>query len=74
MSNTKHALCYTVKDLFELIPIGRNSIYRLVNRDDFPKIRIGRKILIPENKLKEYLEKNVGTEINFDKATKTYFD
>lgn len=39
--------------------IGKNTAYALVNREDFPKIRVGRKILIPRDALNRWLERQV---------------
>ena len=47
----------TVSDLQHALGIGRNQAYDLVNRADFPKIRVGRKILIPRDALIRWLDK-----------------
>jgi Prophage CP4-57 regulatory protein (AlpA). len=70
MLDKNQLLFYTINDLLDLLPLGRNSIYRLVGRDDFPKIRIGKKIIIPAKKLEEWLEANIGTEIIMNSAIK----
>lgn len=70
MLDNNQLLFYTINDLLDLLPLGRNSIYRLVGRDDFPKIRIGKKIIIPAKKLEEWLEANIGTEIIMNSAIK----
>lgn len=66
MAENKQVLFYTISDLLEMLPLGRNSIYRLVNKDDFPKVRIGKKIIIPVQKLNEWLEINIGAEISLN--------
>ncbi|WP_425517574.1 helix-turn-helix domain-containing protein [Paenibacillus agaridevorans] len=48
-----------MQDLYELLPLGRNSIYKLVNEKGFPKIRVGRRIIIPAKKFKEWTEARV---------------
>lgn len=68
MDNKEQVLFYTVSDLYELLPIGRNSIYRLVNRSDFPKLRVGKRIIIPVQKLTEWLEINIGAEITLSEV------
>lgn len=50
-------LTMNVSDLQQALGIGRNQAYDLVNRDDFPKIRVGRKILIPRDAFLRWLEK-----------------
>lgn len=46
----------TVNDLQKILHLGRNKTYELVNRPDFPKLKIGRKILIPKEKFNKYIE------------------
>lgn len=57
-------MCYTVPELHDILPLGRNSLYKLVSRNDFPKIRVGRKILIPIEGFTKWLEENEGLEVN----------
>ena len=49
----------TVKELQTYLRIGRNKAYDLVNQKDFPKIKIGRNIIIPKEDLKKYLQRSV---------------
>jgi len=45
----------SVKDLQQTLGIGRNAAYELVNRADFPTIRIGQSIRIPAKDFEEWL-------------------
>ena len=47
---------YRPEDLCPLLGIGRSTAYELVNRRDFPTIRVGRKILIPRDAFEKWLE------------------
>lgn len=47
---------YVTEDLIPLLGIGRAAAYNLVNRRDFPTIRVGRKILIPRDAFERWLE------------------
>lgn len=47
---------YVTEDLMPLLGIGRSTAYCLVNRRDFPTIRVGRKILIPRDAFERWLE------------------
>lgn len=40
-------MALSVAEVQEALGVGRNTVYELVNRADFPKIRVGRKIIIP---------------------------
>lgn len=46
----------TVHDLCEIMPIGRNSIYNLLHTNRIKNIRVGKKIIIPKQAVKEFLE------------------
>ncbi|SCP99540.1 helix-turn-helix domain-containing protein [Anaerobium acetethylicum] len=45
----------TVKDVKEILGIGINQAYELVNSSAFPSIRCGRRILIPEDAFSEWI-------------------
>lgn len=47
----------TVKEAQQMLRLSKQSMYNLVNRPDFPTVRVGRKILIPVGKLKEWIDK-----------------
>lgn len=53
----------TVKELQEILKMSRTKTYQIVNQPDFPKIRIGREIRIPENELESYLKEHLYKEI-----------
>lgn len=58
MVTTLTTIVYTVDELSHALSLGKNSTYELVNRPDFPKIRVGRKYLIPKAPLDKWLEDN----------------
>lgn len=47
---------YVTEDLIPLLGIGRCTAYNLVNQAGFPKIRVGRRILIPRDAFERWLE------------------
>lgn len=49
-------LVYTVRETAKMLNIGMNSAYNLVNSKEFPKIQVGRKILIPKRGLESWIE------------------
>ena len=51
-------LVYTVNELAKVLNIGMNSAYCLVNSKDFPKLTVGRKILIPKKALEQWIDMN----------------
>ncbi len=46
------------KDLQTILKIGKNSAYSLMRSNCFPSVQIGRKWLVSEESLKEWLKDN----------------
>ena len=44
-------------DIAEALGIGINAAYDLLHRDDFPSIRIGRKLVVPREAFFRWLDK-----------------
>ena len=61
MNNT---LCYDMKTLQEVIPLGKNRLYDLVHSEGFPRISVGKRIIIPKKALEEWLEKTAFIQSN----------
>ncbi len=57
-------LCYDMKTLQEVIPIGKNNLYNLVHSEGFPKITVGKRIIIPKKALEEWLQTTAFLENN----------
>lgn len=53
----------TVKELQETLGLGYQKTMELVHRDDFPKIIVGKRILIVNSKLDIWLENNIGLSL-----------
>ena len=49
----------TVTDVSKKLHIGKTHTYKLFNKKDFPKIVIGKKLLIREDDLEKYIDKYV---------------
>ncbi|MFI3227964.1 MAG: helix-turn-helix domain-containing protein [Clostridia bacterium] len=49
----------TVSDLSKLLGISRAGAYDLVHREDFPTLKIGTRIIIPKDKLIDWIDKNM---------------
>ena len=61
MESTKQ-LCIKPENLVKMLGISRNTVYEVVNRADFPTVRIGRRILIPIAALERWLEEQANTK------------
>lgn len=53
----EHRLTMNVEELQQALGIGKSRAYDLVNREDFPAIRLGRKILIPRDAFLRWLDR-----------------
>ena len=53
--------CIKTPDVAARLKISRAHAYQLVKRDDFPKIVIGKRIVIPEHLFIEWVEKQAQT-------------
>lgn len=52
----------TADEVRQALGIGRRQVYDLLNRSDFPSIRLGRKILVPRDAFLRWLDKQAGSE------------
>lgn len=49
-------LILTVKEVAEVLGLGRNTVYELVRQGKIRSIRIGRQIKVPKSALVEFLK------------------
>ncbi|WP_160690116.1 helix-turn-helix domain-containing protein [Clostridium sp. C2-6-12] len=50
----------SVKEFCSEYKVGINKGYEIINRKDFPMLRLGRKILIIRSKVDEWMENQIG--------------
>lgn len=55
-------LTYSVDEMSKLLGISRPKAYELANRQDFPTLRIGKRILIPIDRFHRWLDESAGRE------------
>lgn len=55
---------FSIKELQNILGIGKNTAYKLTQIKGFPKIQIGNKIIIPKNQFNKWIENNIGNKIN----------
>ena len=48
-------LLLNVKQLADLLGVSDSSVYELIQEDDFPSLRIGKRIVIPKDELREWI-------------------
>lgn len=49
-------LMLNAEDIKDVMNISRAGVYQLMHREDFPKIIIGKRIVVPRDKFLEWLE------------------
>ena len=54
----------SVTEMAETLGISRTTAYELVNREDFPSMRIGQRIIVPVDALDRWLERGVAYAAN----------
>ncbi len=50
----------SVKEFCSEYKVGINKGYEIINRKDFPMIRLGRKIIIIRSRVDEWMENQIG--------------
>lgn len=53
-------LMLSVPDLVALLGISRAGAYELVKRKDFPALHIGKRVLVPKDRLIAWIGENAG--------------
>ena len=53
----------TVKEFASEYGLGVNKSYEIVHKKDFPKVKVGRKILIIRDKIDDFFIRQIGMEI-----------
>ena len=48
-------LLLNVKQLADLLGVSESSVYELIQEDGFPSLRIGKRIVIPKEELREWI-------------------
>lgn len=48
----------SIKDLYEILPLGKNKVYNLVNDGTIKSIRVGSRIIIPKANVINFLSCN----------------
>ena len=62
-------LTLSLDEAGKLLGVSRQTAYLLSRRNDFPVLRIGRRILIPRKQLEAWMDRNVtGAEVDFDQV------
>ncbi len=58
MTTDERPQVLTVPEVAEILRVGRNLVYRMIERGEIPAIRVGRKIRVPRLALDRYLDRS----------------
>lgn len=53
---SENKITYSVTEAAQVLGLSRPTVYRLIDRPDFPSVRVGSRVLIPCSLLQEWLE------------------
>ncbi len=45
------------QEVMEMLRVGRSTVYALLNRRDFPAVRIGKRLIVSETALQEWMRR-----------------
>ena len=48
-------LLLNAKQLADLLGVSDSSVYELIHEDDFPSLRIGKRIVVPKEELRKWI-------------------
>ena len=48
-------LLLNTKQLADLLGVSDSSVYELIQEDDFPSLRIGKRIIVPKEELRNWI-------------------
>ena len=48
-------LMLSVKQLVDLLGVSDSSVYELIQEEDFPSLRIGKRIVVPKEELRKWI-------------------
>lgn len=55
MMETSERLCYSCREVAQLLNLSRNSVYQGVLTGEIPHIKVGKRVLIPRVQLERLL-------------------
>lgn len=58
----KQELCIGVPEMAKRMGISRARAYELANSRDFPTVRIGKRMVVPTDALKRWIDERAGQE------------
>lgn len=56
----------TIAETAQTLNVSRPTVYRLIERKDFPALRIGKRVLVSRSGLSEWISRQAGKEAGAD--------
>ncbi len=56
----ENKMCYSVQEMAAVLGIGKNKAYNLLNRADFPAVKLDGRHIIPVDALRRWLNEQAG--------------
>jgi excisionase family DNA binding protein len=53
----------TVKQVCDIIPLGKSTIYKIFHLDGFPAVKIGRRYMVEKSELMEWIKSREGKQV-----------
>lgn len=50
----------TADDISSILGLSRGGAYNLIHSEGFPRIKVGKRYIIPKNKFLEWIDRNTG--------------
>ena len=51
------------KALINILPVGKDTVYKMMALESFPSVRLGRRYVVRRDKFEEWWEENEGREL-----------
>lgn len=64
----KKAIAYNMKEAAAACGVSTGTMQTMVNREDFPAFRIGRRWVIPRDSLEDWMKRQAAKRQSFDTA------
>lgn len=64
--SSSERLTLTVTETAQTLNVSRPTVYRLIERTDFPALRIGRRVLVSRAGLRDWIARQAGKESGAD--------
>ncbi len=61
--NEVEKVVYNIKDVQQILGLGKNNVYKLLKLPTFPVIKIGKRYLIPKKEFEEWISKSLRKEL-----------